>query len=753
MSAVVIPFPARETTRDAWVEDVFGDAGVLAKANPGYEQRPGQIALARAVAQALDEKRHALLEGPCGTGKGIAYLVPVIRWVQANPGKRVVIATETIALQEQLVSKDLPFLASVMPGGFRFALAKGRGQYLCNDAFAAWDAKAGRFALSDAENALRAWGRTTDSGSRTSLPIAVPDRAWSKVTVDSDECKGKDCPRREECFYEGARAAIKDAQIIVANYKLLCLHLALVGEGVDPKALPLGEFHALVADEAHGLVDVARDTFGATITEHTFTRTLNFAREYMPDGAAKRLEDAASGFFGGLREWVDGHAPESPRGPSEREDATRIPLDTEPLFPVSLDPLGTELSRVSAWAAAMVAKLEARERASGPLDGEEREARARARSTMKRTSKHLTMLSLFASASTRCAAEAGADRMVQLAARYALWVELDRSVTGERAVRLEARKVDVRDTLNELLWSEIPCVLTSATLTVEGRFDHIERETGLDAAGPPARGSANAGGHSSATARGTIRLEVPSPFDFASRCMAIVPNGLPEPNDPAWRAACAQVIGAVAQVADGRTLALFSSTSAMDAAHRVVSARGRGARVWMRQGEAPSGELARRLKSDPRSVLFGTKSFMTGIDVPGDALIAVVIDRVPFTPPTDPVVRRLHALLEARGLNPFQHCDLPRAIMLVKQAFGRLIRTREDYGVVVLLDTRMNSSRWARAVWRSLPTCARGTQLAEVRAHLDRFRLGTGAVVVDAPTPVSAHANANANATGTEGTR
>lgn len=731
--AVVIPFPSAS----AWVEEWFGDDGLLANGpRPGYEKREGQVALSRAVAQALGEKRHALLEGPCGTGKSLAYLIPAIRYVQANPGKRVVIATETIALQEQLVTKDLPFLASVAPGGFRFALAKGRAQYLCNDAFAEWDGRAGRFALNDAEVMLRDWGRTTKTGSRTSLPLAVPDRTWSKVTVDSDECKGKDCPSREECFYEGARGELKDAQIIVANYKLLCIHLALVAEGVDPKALPLGEFHALIADEAHGLVDVARDTFGATITEGSFAKTLNFARECLPDDSAERFEDAMHGVFNGLRDWVQSHGEVSRDGYSgsgPREDAVRIPLDTAPQFPVSLDALVTELQRIGARAAAIESKLDARERDHEVLSHEERKVRSRARSTARRTGKQLASLALFNRASVSDADASGpaqdgpAARLRELAEKYALWVELDRVATGERTVRLEARKVDVRETLSELLWSEIPCVLTSATLTVEGSFAHIEQETGI----------------AELNGRAPIRLEVPSPFDFESRCMLVVPHKIESPRKDRekWLRDCAAAIEKVVGIADGRTLALFSSNAAMNSAHLAVTARSAQARTWLKQGDAATGALSARFKEDPRSVLFGTKSFWTGIDVPGESLVAVTIDRVPFTPPTDPVIRRLHALLEKRGLSAFQHCDLPRAIMQVRQAFGRLIRTRDDYGVVVILDPGVLSARWGRAVLRSLPACARGSSLGEVRAHLDRFRSTPAAA---APSQAS---------TGTEGGR
>ncbi len=661
------------------------------------------------------------------TGKSLAYLIAAIRFVQANPGKRVVIATETIALQEQLVGKDLPFLASIAPGGFRFALRHGRAQYLCNDAFSTWDAKAGRFTLNDDEQMLRAWGRETKTGSRTSLPLAVPDRTWSKVTVDSDECKGKDCPAREVCFYEQARDAIKDAQIIVANYKLLCIQLAMTADGADPKALPLGEFHALIADEAHGLVDVARDTFGATITEGSFAKTLNFVREYLPDGTAERFEDAVGGVFNRLRGWTDEHAPRPAenRYAPRAEDAVRVPLDTEPSFSVELAPLVTELERIGERASAMEAKLTARERDVGRLDSDEREARSRARSTARRVGKQLVSLALFNRASLD-PSEPAARALAERAERYALWVELDRGATGERAVRLEARKVDVRDTLASLLWSKMPCVLTSATLTVEGGFEHIEQESGI-------------GDHNG---RAPIRLEVPSPFDFATRCLLVTPTGIPQPNDPNWRRACATVIRGVLNAADGRTLALFSSNAAMDAAYRAITDGKRNERLWLKQGEASTGALSQTFKDNARSVLFGTKSFWTGIDVPGDSLVAVVIDRVPFTPPTDPVVRRLHALLEKRGLSGFTHCDLPRAIMQVRQAFGRLIRTRSDYGVVVLLDSRVSTARWGRSLLRSLPACVRGTQLADVRDHLARFQDADGA-----------DGASNTATTGTEGGR
>jgi len=243
-------------------------------------------------------------------------------------------------------------------------------------------------------------------------------------------------------------------------------------------------------------VDVARDTFGATITEGSFAKTLSFARECLPDNSAERFEDAMHGVFNGLRDWVQSHGAVSQSGysgnsPSNgaHEDAVRVPLDTAPEFPVSLDALVTELQRIGARAAAIESKLDARERDHEVLSSEERKVRARARSTARRTGKQLVSLALFNRGAVSdvdasgSAQDGPAARLREIAEKYALWVELDRVVTGERTVRLEARRVDVRDTLSELLWSEIPCVLTSATLTVEGRFDHVEGETGARRSG------------------------------------------------------------------------------------------------------------------------------------------------------------------------------------------------------------------------------------------------------------------------------
>lgn len=537
---------------------------------------------------------------------------------------------------------------------------------------------------------LKKWGKSTKTGSKTSLPIIPNDRLWSQVTVDSDDCKGKDCPSRRECFYELAKSEISSAQIIVANYKLLCAHLALTADGIDPVGLPLGVFHAVVCDEAHGLPDIARDSFGATLREAGFRKAERYAREYIDTKTADDVLAHTASVFDGLRQYM-------PQGATKLAFA-QMPVDLLPLIEVC--------DKVRAHAASALRGLdniESQRLLSGQhgLDADEAKTRSRARSVSKRFTKVVTWLRSF----------------VEPVEDLACWIEQVDSVTGPQ-IRLEARRIDVAPILHMLLWSQMPSILCSATLTVEGEFRYIEGETGI------------------ARSRDAepIRLVVDSPFDFARRVLVCVPTGIPSPKDSAWRAWCAQAISAVVGLADGRTLALFSSGSARDDAYRAVTTQRGRERRWLKQGDAPTSELARQFRDDVRSVLFGTKSFWTGVDVPGESLVAVVIDRVPFTPPDDPIIARMHAMLEAQGKNAFELCDKPRALMQVRQAFGRLMRAQTDYGVVVFLDSRVNTAGWRRSFWRSLPACKRGDQLADVRAHLAEFQSAAATAAATAAT-------------------
>lgn len=687
------------------IDEIFSANGLLAKQarERPYELREGQVQLARAVDRALREQRAALLEGPCGTGKSIGYSAPLIRYLAeekaAGRKKRAVIATASIALQEQLATKDLPALASDLPWEFTFALLKGRSNFLCHHRLEETRESVQFFYGENAEqfDAICKWSDRTERGDKSELPFVPVERLWKRVTIESDDCKGKDCKFARECFYSKAKHAAADADIVVTNYHVLCAELMLRDEGVPAKARPLGDFDVLVCDEGHELPEIARDFFGCTFTPRIVEAA---ADRFRVDPNGKRtiiennprlveeIESSGDEWTSEMIAWA--------RDQYERRDDKRA----EPTRTIVVE---SEHPESIGWNAALRCALEIAGKtkkrlddgeARRSLDDGEKETRAACCSFLRRYEKLLGWLRAFDIA--------GKDPK----ANTVCWLEWEHAADKWK---FEGRNVFIRDYLRRHLFttSKAPealksVIVCSATLTVGGKFDHIARELGADDPSHEA-----------------IRLEVPSPFDFANRCRIVVPAGIPAPSARDWQKACAMVLKRIVAIADGRTLGLFSSRSARDAAFQACRDN---KRTWILQGEAAPRELAKRFKADARSVLFGTRSFWTGLDVPGDSLVAVVIDRIPFPNPADPVVARAHAIL---GKEAFSKWDLPRALMQLRQGFGRLIRTRSDWGVVVILDERVVSRSWGGAVFSSLPKgTKRLTTVSQVEAFFASMRPG-----------------------------
>ena len=618
-----------------YLTDVFGERGLFASRFPGYEMREGQVALARMVDEAMRDGRHALGEGPCGTGKGVAYGVPSV-WHVRHRKKRIVIATANIALQEQLVTKDLPLLAEVLPWPFTFALLKGRNNYLCVDRLRDSEARGELSGLYDDEQDRQmrdvlAWADETPTGDVSELPFVPMPQVWSKVAVSSDECKGKDCPFFDDCYSERARAAAREADIVVTNYHLLFAHLAVRRETGQDLVLP--PFDMLVLDEAHEAAEIARDFFGFTVSAHTFHRLARYAA----DLGNRTLAEALRRHGGELFDRIASFA---------RSPAYRCRLK-QPGFVAT----GEAVSKLHSLAALGDAVDEDETR--------EREIRATARNAARQA---------------RAAAARVQEGASQGDADKVYWIDLD----AKGRAKLKAKPIDVSDLLREALFGATESVtLVSATLAAGGSFDFVRSEIGVPV--------------------DALELIADSPFDFESQALLVVPDDrLPEPRDFDFPDAAAEFVGRVMDLCDGRTLGLFTSYRVLNAVYDRV--HGNGHRV-LRQGDMPRTELARIFKEDTRSVLLGTDSFWTGIDVPGEALTGLVIDKLPFPHPEDPVVS---AICE-RDPRAFNNYLVPRAIITLRQGVGRLIRSRQDFGVIVLLDRRVAEKRYGRQFLSSLP--------------------------------------------------
>ena len=626
--------------------DVFGADGLLSRRFDGYAPRPGQIEMARAVELALDDGQHLAVEGPTGTGKSLAYLVPAVLDAAAT-GRRVLVVTANIALQEQLVSKDLPLLAEVLPVELSFALVKGKGNYLCLDRL---DRERGEGTLLRADDpadqpALEqvvAWAGRTATGDVSELPFEPPPAIWQRLSVRSEDCLGKDCPLHEPCFARRAAERARRAKVVVSNYHLLFAHLVVHEATGEDLVLP--PFDLVVLDEAHKAADIARDFFGFRVSLGVLRRVARPLDELGARELGEALRQEARVFCEDL-------------GRLYRSRAYRVRLRSPGAVP------SDELLELLGRAAEVYAK------AVPSADKEDAPRLARR--------------------AERCGQLAGQIRLaLGLADPNAVsFIELDRAGRGV----LCARPIDVSERLQAGLFDRAKAVIvTSATLSTSGSFELVKAELGV----PEAR-----------------ELVVESPFDFAERALLVVPEGLPDPTDPSWPGAVARGVLEAVEEARGRTLALFTSYRSLDVAHRRLA--GSGFRV-LRQGEMPRTALVEAFRADVGSVLLGTESFWTGIDVPGEALSCVVIDRLPFPSPEDPV---LDAIRE-RDPRWFLHYGLPRAVLAFKQGFGRLLRSAGDRGVVVVLDRRLVARPYGRLFLRSLPPVRLSRRMADVGRFL-----------------------------------
>jgi ATP-dependent DNA helicase DinG len=631
-----------------YIDTVFGPNGILARRFQGYTPRHGQIKLVRAVDRAIEGNAHLMAEAPTGTGKSIAYLVPAIQHAVKHD-KRVLVVTGNIARQEQLVSKDLPFLAEVLPWSFTYSLLKGRQNYLCPSRLHEQEAEPyldepDEPFDADLYQAIVTWAEDTETGDKSELPFEPPARLWRRFSIASEDCKGNECRFRDQCFAARAKARAEQAMVVIANYHLLFLHLHL--REITGRDLILPPFDIAICDEGHKMADIAREFFGFRITAGSVRWAGRLLTRIGRIGLATALEAAASVFF----EALDAYAHSD-----DYDRRLRVPgaVPHQPLRTLLVDTFH--------------AYQEGMDDASDP------DARAELTRGMARAMALAIQL----------------DAAIGLTDKGSVCF-LEGMAKG--GVALASKVVDVSERLRKLFFDATPSVIvTSATLTTGGSFGHARRELGV---------------------RDARELVVESPFDFEKQALLIVPEGLPSPQDPTFIDAVADTVAQVIELAEGRTLGLFTSYRNMNAAYERLS--NCGYRV-LRQGDAPRTQLIEAFRKDVRSVLLGTESFWAGVDVPGESLSCVIIDRLPFPPPDDPV---LDAVSE-RDPDWFQDFSLPRAIIAFKQGFGRLIRSQLDRGVVVVLDERLVTKRYGKKFIRSLPYTLKSRRLAHVRHFLE----------------------------------
>jgi ATP-dependent DNA helicase DinG len=602
------------------VEEFFGPSGRLAAALPGFEPRAEQAALAAAVAEALEAGEHLLAEAGTGTGKSLAYLLPAL-----VSGKRVVVATATKALQEQLLTKDVPAAAAALGREVGVAVLKGRQNYLCRKSLEGVDGLGGLFRTPEdgaAYERLREWIETTETGDRAELPFEPSATLWAELAVGADRCSGRRCPHVGSCFAEAARERAAGAELVIANHALYFADVA-VRERTDGVGV-LPDHDAVVFDEAHRLEDAAASWFGGRVS---LARLRQLARDVERHCRERETPSPARALAALDRAGAELIAAFDPgTGRRRLTEAEREELEAAGVA------LGAALGRL------------ADELGGG---GEDADALAR-----------------------RALAAAG-DLEACLA------VDDPERVSWAEPGALAWAPVDVSGILREALWEDGPtAILVSATLEV--RF--LRARLGLEDA---------------------AELVLPSPFDFREQALLYVPRRFPEPRSPGYYARLADEVVALCNLSRGRALVLTSSYRALD--ELVARAAGRLPFPVLAQGDAPRERLLERFRADVDSVLFATATFWQGVDIPGESLSLLVVDKLPFAAPGDPLVEARCERLAREGGDWFAEYALPTAVLQLRQGFGRLIRGHGDEGVVAILDPRLRTRAYGRRFLDALP--------------------------------------------------
>jgi ATP-dependent DNA helicase DinG len=664
---------------------------------------------------------HAVIEAGTGTGKTLAYLVPAVL-----AGKRVVVSTATKALQEQLVEKDLPLLQK-MAGNFSYAVMKGRQNYLCILRQEQFDANP-TFVSRDEANQykkLRTWAATTTTGDRAELDLPEGYTAWRDVSSTSETCLGEKCSRYGSCHVVNMKRRAAEADVIVVNHHLFFADLSVRKTSQQTGAEVIPRYEAVIVDEAHNMEEIATEFFGSQVSNW---RVLELCQDV--DRAAKSktgwplqtLADATRALGRAASDFFDGVAVLAPAEVGRPAPPVVKPKPVAPPPPKAPQTLGlfdapkAEGRELAASDDQVLARARILE-----LKPDNEPDRREARWTLEQQSLQplsdvqtllLAELDVVQKVFDQVAPE-GSDPELDAFRRrasecraalqeitavanpeYVHWAE----VRG-KGVFLRAAPVDVASPLREALFElPNPVIMTSATLATGGDTSFFRRRIGLLV--------------EEADVRPTRELILPSPFDYEHQAAIYVPRHLPEPNDEAFLPQAIEEIAALIALAKGRTFVLFTSLRAMKEVHRLL-----GPRVPYRvlvQGQKPKGAILRDFREEP-SVLFATQSFWEGVDIQGDALSMVVIDKLPFASPGDPLLAARMKAITDRGGSPFQEYQLPSAAISLKQGFGRLIRSRADTGAVAILDHRLWTKGYGSFFFRSLPACPTFDRFPDVK--------------------------------------
>ena len=654
------------------MQEVFGPEGLIARTHPEYEHRPGQVKMAEAVLRAFEQKRHLIVEAGTGTGKTLAYLVPAIA-AACGSGARVVISTGTKNLQEQLMDKDIPFLQETLPAKFRAAVMKGRNNYACLHRIKRAESMPvldGLDQIDQFDEVFR-WTTQTETGDRAelaNLPENLP--FWRHIDARSDTCLGQKCPDFEPCFVTKMRQRAIDADIVVVNHHLFFADLAL-RNGAYGAVLP--DYAAVILDEAHQIEDVASEYFGVAVSNYQIDDLLydvgglrleNNEVERELGRISARVQRFADAFWVSFKEGrgLEGRFALAPRrmsepalaGGYEPEEQAEMPANRLQDAGAPSNALDNALYRLETTLAILK---------DPPPDAE---------NVLRRVRELRFALNFLIKAEDK---------------QFVYWIE-----RRGRGVFLRASPIDVSGLLQDRLFAKVPTViLTSATLSSAGNFNFIRERLGLDDA---------------------EEMIAESIFDFETQALLYLPPSMPDPRSPQWGPAAADEVIKLVNATEGRAFVLSTSNAGMNELYERVAPQ--IDYPCFVQGSTSKGALLKKFRETPNAVLFATASFWQGVDVRGDQLSCVIIDKLPFAVPTDPVVAARQRHIEEIGGSSFYEYSVPQAVISLKQGLGRLIRSTSDRGVLAVLDPRLRTKVYGQQFLKSLPPCRITSKIDEL---------------------------------------
>jgi ATP-dependent DNA helicase DinG len=644
------------------IQTVFGPGGLVARSHENYEYREGQLKMSEAIAHAFEAKRHLIVEAGTGTGKTLAYLIPAIA-AALKDKKRIVISTGTKNLQEQLMEKDIPFLQKALPKRFSAAYMKGRSNYAC------------LYRVHKAENQpildgldemshfdeVRRWVAETSVGDRAEL-TGLPENLgfWNRINAKGETCIGQKCPDFEPCFITRMRARADDADIVIVNHHLFFADLNVRGNQFG-KVIP--DYGAVIFDEAHLIEDIASDYFGFQVSSFQIDELVRDSDSLpIADAIATRDLTKVAAKIIGLADqfWIRF---------SQAKNDGRYPLMREAFTyrNTSGDDLPTPLAETYEALDGALKHLET-------LVDAKSDGIPEAESLVRRIRQTRFDLDFIVTQAER---------------NYVYWLE-----KRGRGMFLRASPVDVSELLRDKLFDKVEtCILTSATLSSNSSFNFVRERLGLDAAK-------------------TDTMIAASSFDYENQALLYLPKAMPDPRAPEFTQMAAGEIVKILKATDGRAFVLATSNASMNALYEFVSMR--VGYPCLLQGTMPKAGLLERFRETPNAVLFATSSFWQGVDVQGEQLSCVIIDKLPFAVPTDPIVAARSRFIDENGGRAFFDYSVPQAVISLKQGIGRLIRSRSDRGVIAILDPRLRTKPYGRDFLQSLPRMRITSEVADI---------------------------------------